>query len=118
MNTFPHAYIFSSCIAKKNFNLQKWSTLCGPLVVHGRYLGVKQVKPQISLSPLSVTWWTMPSSLTAVPGSHGPSVSGSVIVAISFSPSAVDGGGLAAGERGEADPAPPLPPPLPPSPFT
>ena len=56
--------------------------------------------------------------MTAVPGSHGPRVSGSVMVAISFSPSAVDGGGLAAGEEEEAE-ATPLPlPPLPLSPFT
>ena len=72
----------------------------------------------VALSPLSVTWWTTPSSLTAVPGSHGPRVSGSVIVAISFSPSAVDGGGGDGGDEEEADPPPPLPPLLPPSPFT
>ena len=72
----------------------------------------------VAVSPLSVTWWTMPSSLTAVPGSHGPRVSGSVIVAISFSPSVVDGGGVAGEEEeAEADPPPPLPP-LPLSPFT
>ena len=56
--------------------------------------------------------------MTAVPGSHGPRVSGSVIVAISFSPSAVDGGGGDGGDEEEAAPPPPLPPLLPPSPFT
>jgi hypothetical protein len=49
--------------------------------------------------PLSVSWYTTPSSLTAVPGSHGPRESGSVMVAISLAPSDVEGGGLPGAEE-------------------
>ena len=38
-----------------------------------------------SNQPLSVSCQTIPWSLTAVPGSHGPKLSGSVIVPMSFS---------------------------------